>query len=186
MLENNNVELLTIEKIREQKYEITTDLNIKSYIPLTEKKILIEKILDICIIEEEIKRIDFSLKEFAYEIMLLKLYSNINIETDDIIEIYDELKYQGIINEVLNLIPDSEKEFIDYVLQKEIEQIQLVDNSLSSVVNKQMNKLISKLPDQKGIEKLIKELPKQINKLDPSKFKFLADAIGWNKGINNA
>jgi len=73
----------------------------------------------------------------------------------------------------------SEKEFIDYVLRKEIEQIQLVDNSLASVVNKQLNKLIAILPDQKGLAKLIKELPKQINKIDQSKLKFITDAIGW-------
>ena len=174
------VSVLTIETIRENNYNIDSlSLTTRTYLSLTEKKILIEKILDICVVGEDIKKIDFALKEFAYEYMLLSLYSNIKIETEEIIEIYDELKENNFIEKVLKLIPESEKEFIDYVLRKEIEQIQLVDNSLASVVNKQLNKLIAILPDQKGLAKLIKELPKQINKIDQSKLKFITDAIGW-------
>lgn len=175
-------ELLTIDKIRENNYEIVgLDLNIKSYISLTEKKILIEKILDICIIEEEIKRIDFALKQFAYEYLLLNFYTNINIETEDIIEIYDELKENNLIENILKIIPESEKEFIDYVLRKEIEQIQLVDNSMVNIVNQALKKLVEKMPDQKGLIKLIKELPKQFNKVSPDSLKYLSKAIGLSK-----
>jgi len=174
---------VTIETIRENDYDIgVLDLNIKKYLSLTEKKILIEKILDICIIEEDIKRIDFTLKEFAYEYMLVNLYARINIGTEDIVEIYDELKEKGIINKIITNIPESEIRFIDNVLQKEIEQVQLVDNSLAGVVSKQLSKLVEKLPDSNEINKMIPKLSKQINKISPDSFKFLTDAIGWSKG----
>jgi len=175
--------VLTIETIRENNYDIEVlDLTIKNYLSLTEKKILIEKILDICIIEGDIKRIDFILKEFAYEYMLVNLYVGINIGTEDIVEIYDELKEKGIINKIIKSIPEPEIKFIDYVLQKEIEQIQLVDNSLASAVSKQLSKLVEKLPDSNEINKMIPKLSKQINKISPDSFKFLTDAIGWSKG----
>ena len=174
---------VTIETIRENDYDIgVLDLNIKKYLSLTEKKILIEKILDICIIEGDIKRIDFTLKEFAYEYMLVNLYVGINIGTEDIVEIYDELKEKGIINKIITNIPESEIRFIDNVLQKEIEQVQLVDNSLAGVVSKQLSKLVEKLPDSNEINKMIPKLSKQINKISPDSFKFLTDAIGWSKG----
>jgi len=175
--------VLTIETIRENDYNIEVlDLSIKKYLSLTEKKILIEKILDVCIIEGDIKRIDFTLKEFAYEYMLVNLYVGINIGTEDIVEIYDELKEKGIINKIITNIPESEIRFIDNVLQKEIEQIQLVDNSLVSAVSKQLSKLVEKLPDSKEINKMIPKLSKQINNISPDSFKFLTDAIGWSKG----
>lgn len=178
---------LTIEIIRENNYDIDSiDLIIRQYLSLTEKKILIEKILDICMVEDGIKRIDFALKMFAYEYMLLKLYSNINIETDDIIELYDELKENNLIDKILKLIPESEIELINYILDKEIEQIQLVDNSLSSVVSKRLGELVEKLPDSKEINKMIPKISKQINKISPDSFKFLTDAIGWSKGDKNA
>jgi hypothetical protein len=177
--------LLTIEEIRKNKYDIDSlDLTIKNYLSLTEKKILIEKILDICVIEEEIKRIDFALKQFAYEYMLINLYTNIQIEAEDIIEIYDELKENNVIDTILKKIPESEKEFIDYVLQNEIEQIQLVDNSLANAVSKQLSKFVEKLPDSNEINKMIPKISKQINKISPNSFKFLADAIGWKNGDN--
>jgi hypothetical protein len=179
MLDQN---LLTIEKIRDQNYEINTDLCIKSYLSLSTKKVLIKKILDLCVFEEDVKKIDFALKQFAYEYMLINQYTNINFEVDNITEIYDELKENKLIENILKNIPESEINFINYVLDKEIEQIQLFDNSLVNIVSNSLNKLVEKLPDQKGITKLIKELPKQINKIDPSKFKFLTDAISWNNG----
>ena len=179
--------LLTIEMIREKEYKIGDVLSVKPYLSLTTKKIIIKKILDLCITEEEsIKKIDFALKEFAYGYILSDQYSNINFEVEDVLELYDELKENDIIDIVLKAIPESEINFIDYVLRKEIEQIQLVDNSLASVVSKSLNKIMEKIPDQKGIAKLIKELPKQFNKLDSSKLKYLTDAIGWNKGKENA
>jgi len=175
--------VLTIETIRENDYNIEVlDSYIKKYLSLTEKKILIEKILDICIIEGDIKRIDFTLKEFAYEYMLVNLYVGINIGTEDIVEVYDELKEKGIINKIIINISESEIRFIDNVLSKEIEQIQLVDNSLASAVSKQLSRLVEKLPDSNEINKMIPKLSKQINKISPDSFKFLTDAIGWSKG----
>jgi len=180
--------LLTIENIREKEYEVLEgiDIFIKNYLPLSHKKLVVKKILDICIIEGDIKKIDFALKEFAFEYVLVNEFSNINFEVDDIVELYDELKKHEVLDKVLKLIPESEKEFIHKVLQKEIEQLQIVDNSLASVVSKQLSTLVEKLPDQKSLTKLIKDLPKQINKIDSSKFKSLAEAIGIYSGEKNA
>jgi len=177
------MELLTIDKIREQDYKIIegADFDIKKYLSLSFKKALITNILNMCVIEEDIKRIDFSLKEFSYEYMLVDEYTNIDFEIDELVELYDELKEHGIIDQILNLIPESEIKFIDCVLQKEIEQIQLVENSMVSIVNQALNKLVEKIPDQKGLVKLIKELPKQFNKISPDSLKNLGKAMGINK-----
>ena len=173
--------LLTIKTIREKGYVIIDSLSVKQYLSLSAKKFLITQILDLCIIEEDIKKIDFSLKKFAYEYILTTHYTNVDFEDNNILELYDELKENGVISVILNIIPESEKEFIDYVLRKEIEQVQLVDNSLASVVSKQLNKIVEKLPDQKGLMKLIKELPKQFNKVSPDSLKHLSKAMGFNK-----
>ena len=177
--------LLTIEEIREQNYEIK-EINIQKYLPLSFKKLLIKNILDMCIIDEDIKKIDFTLKEFAYEYILVSRYSNINFQVDEIVELYDELKEHDVINNIIKIIPKSEKDFIDYVLQKEIEQIQLIDNSMINIANQVLNKLVDKIPDQKGLIKLIKELPKQFNKISPDSLKHLSKAMGLNLGDKNA
>jgi len=180
--------LLKINKIREHGYKIEecVDFTIKKYLSFSEKKLLINNILDMCVIEEDIKKIDFALKEFAYEYMLINEYTSVDfeieVEASDILSIYDELKEHGVIDKIIKLIPESEKEFIDYILRKEIEQIQLVDNSMVNIVNQALNKLVDKIPDQKGLIKLIKELPKQFNKVSPDSLKNLGKAMGLNLG----
>ena len=99
---------------------------------------------------------------------------------------YDELKEYGVLDEIMQLIPESEKKFIYNILVKEIEQIQLVDNSMVNIVNQALNKLIIKIPDQNGLMKLIKELPKQFNKISPDSLKNLGKAMGINIGDKNA
>jgi len=174
--------LLTIEMIRENEYIFGSELEIKNYLSLNAKKILIKKILNLCLIDGNIKKIDFALKEFAYEYVMVNEYSNLNFDVEDVLELYDELKENLVINTILKLIPESEKEFIDYILRKEIEQIQVVDNSLATVISKQLSRLVEKLPDSVEINKMIPKLSKQINKISPDSFKFLTDAIGWSKG----
>jgi hypothetical protein len=181
------MELLTIEQIRKQNYQLTkdVDLEIKSYLSLPLKQLIIKNILSICTIEDEntgIKKIDFSLKQFAYEITLVGQYSNLDVNTKNIVKLYDELKEHGIVDTILDKIPESEKEFIANVLDKEIEQKIKLDNSLEVIVANALTKIIDHLPDQKGMEKLIKLLPKQINKIDPEKMSYLSSAINWNNG----
>lgn len=179
------MELLTIDIIREKNYDLDDGgLEVKQYLPLAAKQILINKILEICKKEENgTSKIDFTLKEFAYEFSLVNQYSNLDCQLDNIIKFYDELKENGIIDLIIKQIPVDEINFIDYVLEREIEQILNLDNSIEIIVGKALNKLIEKLPDEKGMNKLIKDLPKQINKIDPSKLQYITKAIGWNNGV---
>ena len=139
-----------------------------------------------CIIDEDVKSIDFALKEFAFEYVLANEFTNIKFEVDDVVAMYDELKEYGVLDEIMELITEFEKKFIYSVLVKEIEQIQLVDNSMVNIVNQALNKFITKIPDQNGIMKLIKELPKQFNKISPDSLKNLGKAMGFNTGDKNA
>lgn len=175
------MELLTKEQLREQNYQLE-GLEIKPYLSLAVKQLLIKNILSICTTEESnLKKIDFSLKEFAYEFTLVNQYSNMNCDVENIIEFYDELKEHGIIDSVLKQIPNSEIKFIDYVLRKEIEQIQIVDNSVSAVLDKALNKLLEKIPNDKQLKSIGKSLIKDLNKLEPSKLSYVSQAMGWLK-----
>lgn len=177
------MELLTIEQLREQNYELQGVI-IKSYLSFPIKRLLIKNILSICTNEEQnIKRIDYVLKQFAFEFSLISQYTNLNFENNEVnVNLYDELKEHGTIDAIIEQIPKSELDFIYNILEKEIEQIQLVDNSISVVISNVLNTIIDKLPDEKGMTKLIKDLPKQINKINPEKLSFLSSAIDWNNG----
>jgi Tfp pilus assembly protein PilO len=146
---------------------------------------MIKNILTFCTIEDEntfIKKIDFSLKEFAYEITMVSQYGNINIDVEDLIELYDELKEHEVISLIITQIPESEIKFIDSVLNREIEQSLKLDNSLETIVANALNKFISQLPSDKELSKMLKSIPKEINRINPDSLKFLSDAINYNNG----
>lgn len=171
--------LLTIDKLREQDYQVQGELQIKQYLPLAIKKLSIQNILESCVIEEnEIKKIDFVLKEFAYQFTLVNQYSNLDCDVENMTEFYDELKEHGIIDFIIRQIPESEREFINSVLQKEIEQIQSVDNSIEMILTKALNKLVDKLPTSKEINKMIPKISKELTKISPATLDIL-------KNINN-
>jgi hypothetical protein len=160
------MELLTIEKLREQNY-ILDGIQIKSYLPLVMKQSIINNILSVCIIDENKKKIDFSLKLFSLEFNLVNQYSNLNCDVDDVIKLYDELKEHGVIDGILKQISESEVKFITNVLNEEINQIQVIDNSLEVIISNALDKLIEKLPTSKEINKMIPKISKELAKISP-------------------
>jgi uncharacterized membrane-anchored protein YjiN (DUF445 family) len=82
----------------------------------------------------------------------------------------------------LSEIPKDELEFFDSVLEAEIKQIQNVDNSISTILAKALNKLVEKVPDNNQLKSIGKSLIKDLNKLDPSKLSYVSQAIGWVNG----
>lgn len=198
---NDNVEMIKNQEIVETNLitisEIIEDFSnviIKSYIPYVVKSTMIKNILDVVVFENEqgLKTINYSLLSLVKEIVLFNNYTNVSIFEDkeddennveDTVFVYDKLKEIGVIDYVLSQIPHEEFYFFDEVINKEIEQIQMVGNGVSSILAKTLNKIVEKLPDQKSLAKLIKNLPKQINKIDPDKLKYVSDAIGWNNGV---
>ena len=164
-----------------------TNLEVKQYLPFGIKHILINTILESCIIEKDgINRIDFSILEMMKQYLIVNNYTNLDLTENEILDSFDELLLKGIIEYVLNNIPSNELDFYDKILNQEINQIIKLDNSIESIVAKVLNQLLIKLPDEKGMNKLIKDLPKQLNKINSEKLKYITQAIGWNKGVENA
>lgn len=162
-----------------------SNIEFKPYLPFSIKKILIDNILKSVVLENEdgLKIIDYSFFELVKQYVLLNHYSNINLTDEkDIVNTYDQLKEKGIIDYVLNKIPQKELDFFEEVLSSEIQQIKEVDNSISSVLNKALNKLVEKIPDNKQLKSLGKSLIKDIDKLDPNKLSYMSSAIGWING----
>ena len=58
-----------------------------------------------------------------------------------------------------------------------------LDNSIEGIISKGLDKLLAKMPDNKGMAKFIKDITKQFDKINPEKLKFVKDAISWDKGV---
>lgn len=172
--------IITVLDINEDYSNIT----IKKYIPFIIKQNIIDNILDACVYINEdngFKCVDSSMKRMAIEFSICNQVSNIDMEDEDSLELYDKLKELGVITYIISNIDKSEIDFITDCVNEKIEEIYKVDNSFQSVVSQGLNKLLAKIPDNKGLTKFIKDLTKQFDKLDPDKLKFVKDVIAYDK-----
>lgn len=102
-------------------------------------------------------------------------YTNIDFSDEELIDAYDQLFEKGIIEYVSNRINKKEIEFFDIIIEKEIQQIHIVDNSLQYILSKTLNKLINKVPNSKEINKIITKVRKEINNISPEMLNILKD-----------
>jgi len=160
--------------------EILENVEIKLYLSTIEKRIIVDNIINGCIEidENSIMKVNFFNKKLISDISLITNYTNLIFSDDNSIEDYDFLSQYKILNHIIKHIDSDELDFIEYMVENELEQQIKIGNSLESVIAKGLNKLIEKIPDEKSMNKLINNLPKSINKIKPENLAVL-------KGIFN-
>lgn len=160
-----------------------SNITITKYIPFLVKQNIINNVLLTCTSVEEdgFKRVDSAMKRLAIEFSICNQVSNIDMFDEDNVALYDSLKESGTIEHILNNLNPNEVTFITDCINEKIEEMYKVDNSLQGVVAQGLNKLLAKIPDNKGMTKLIKEFTKQFDKLDPDKLKFVKEVIAFDK-----
>ncbi len=154
-------------------------LEVKQYLSIIEKNLLVNKIIDSCITIDEINglsKIDYFYKKLTSDVSLLVNYTNIEF-SENLIEDYDYLCENVGIERILNQIPITEVEFILDLVDCELTQIIKLNNSIEGILASKLDKLIEKIPDQKGIKKIMNDIPKQINKIKPENLEILKGII---------
>jgi len=162
-----------IEKMKNGDESILKEIKIKSYLPVSTKKLMCEEIAKNSIVEQDSMKVKDSISyAIAFDLMVTSFYSNVDID-----ENYDEACEYGIIDYIKDNMNQNEREFISehsyYMIQNEINTY----NSLSGVVSRNLQKLIDKLPDDKQIKKLVTDIPKQINKIKPEQLELIKEII---------
>ena len=177
----NTIKNLTINKdeiIVFKKDDLELEINVKQYLPIQEKKELIE-LMNINSFDN--KKYDNLLKDISYDILLTKYYTNINLPQDNSIA-YNALKSCGLIDVIKSAIPECELEFINKNINSRIEEEKIKiekDNQLSTVIKEfldnltnMLSNLSDKIPDLESTQKIIEDFKtldigklEQLNKL---------------------
>jgi len=152
-------------------------ITIKPYLSHVEKKILCENIINASLEQNEngLFVCDYYNRELTKNISIIVNYTDININNEEFLEDYDYLCEQGIIDYVLNSMNKNDRFFIKSMVSKNINQKISIENSIESVLAKNLQSLTSKIPDEKSIKKLINDIPKSINKIKPDNMAILKD-----------
>lgn len=161
------------------------DLEIKSYIPLIQKKNIIENIINISFVEENgIYKIDYVMKELFTILGVFinytnkeipELYIDKNLNIEKAFELYDYLIELGIYDNLVLKIDDIAA-LLD-LLENEVIQKKDILNSIEGILANGINKLIEKLPSDKELIKMAKSLTKDLSKLNPEKMKYVNDVV---------
>ena len=158
----------------------------KTYLPLMEKELIINKIIDtiVGVDENNLIKIDYIHLDFFFDIEILKSYFSIEIPQDidikDLLNAYDYLCENDILSQLKTRI-DEDYEYLVGLLDKEIKQKIENNNSISAVLAKTLNNIVNKLPDEKAMQKIINSIPKAINKIDKNNLEAITSVLGGKK-----
>ncbi|HHX66638.1 MAG TPA: hypothetical protein GX708_01095 [Gallicola sp.] len=146
------------------------------YLPIAQKRLICENIVENCI--EEIDGMKFAdpiKKDIAINISLIRFYTNIDADLDDLCE-------YGIMDYIINKI-SKEYWYICDIVEQLIENELNVHNSLVGMLNRKITELIERIPKEDAIKQIVDNLPEMINRCNPESLSFISQAIGWNNGI---
>ena len=160
MLENK----ITFEEIKSKldagEALETCGIETLPYLPIANKRLICENIVKNCI--EEIDGMKFAdpiKKDIAINISLIRFYTNIDGDLDDLCE-------YGIMDYIVNKV-SKEYWYICDMVEQLIENELNIHNSLAGMLNRNIQLAISKIPNEKEMSKILNKIPKVMNGLSP-------------------
>lgn len=188
--------------------KFTENLEIKKYLSIHTKNILIngfhdnesdiDGIVDRCVIVDNNGYfiVDYFAKEVVLDLTLIKHYSNLELDIDNVvvnekeIGIYDYIVENGVVeyikSNILKVELISFLNFLGDCIQNKLNSENSIEASVVKFKNEILNRadtLINKLPDEKGIKKIINEAKNAINKIKPEQIDRLRDAFDLKQQI---
>jgi len=171
-----------ITKINEGNKIEDLDIEVKKRLPIMEKIYLIEGYADEEVkslglaeectsIVDNIKKINYGMKEIMTVSTIMFGYTNIDVVCEGF---YDKLMDSGIYDYVIGFIDSEDYNQFMILLENNIKQNINLFNSPIVALSRLLIKAIDKIPDEKAMKKVIKE----IKNIDPKKLEELKQMVG--------
>ncbi len=101
------------------------DIEVKQYLPIDSKIDLIDRIVAGSYEEIEEAKIFNSVQyDILFTYLIAKYYTNLNLSDDKVLEMYDILKSTGLIDEILEAIPEDDFDYIKGHLESRISEVE--------------------------------------------------------------
>ena len=158
---------------------------VRMYVPIHSKFETAKSIANVCVEEDEeiggfIENVLFSSVLKLHTI--IKMYTNIEVEEDNIIDDYDLIKeYRdtplgNIFSEgIYYIVPDSIE--LENLISKQIQVYLDARNSLAVTVSGGIKMLMDKIPSQADMNEVIDKTKETFDKMSPKKLKGIVDVI---------
>ena len=145
------------------------DIEVKHYLPVNEKLDLISAVINES--ADDLKFYNVGKLEIFKVIEMVKHYTNINFtekQLEDAAKLYDLLDSTGLVSELLAVIPNAEKDFIEDVLFDTVDSIYKYQNSIMGILD-----IVT--TDYKDLNFDVSELQKNIS--NPENLTLLKDVV---------
>ena len=137
---------------------------VKTYLPIQEKADLISYVVD-CSIDDNTGCFSPVRLNVYFAIGIMKWYAGIEFESlDDASKIFDLLESNGVVDRVLAIIPEEERDFIQRLVDDTVEDIARYNSSFAGVVysmtgdasnlDKSLEEILAKVKNREGLEVL--------------------------------
>lgn len=167
------------------KEEFIEKYVVRMYVPINAKFETAKSIAKVCIEEDEevggfVENILFSSVLKLHTI--IKMYTNIEVEEDQIIDDYDLIKeYNGtplgnILTEGIYFMIQDVCE-LEILISRQIQTYLDAKNSLAVTVNGGIKMLMDKIPSQEDMNEVIDKTKETFDRMNPKKLKGIVDVI---------
>lgn len=180
-------------KTKANQSPISEILEIKKYIPIIEKGMLIDNIVSasIDIDENGMSRVNYNSLDIFFKVYMIEQFTNYAFHQETMIEELDWMLEHNIVNQIYAEIGTDNTWSVEENVERQLNQIIRVENGIENVINKHMfflqNKLevlINKIPDvdSSTLGKWVDKLSKSIKTFSPEKYSQLQDMMKFAKG----
>lgn len=139
------------------------NIQVKKYLPIEEKADLIDMVVSNTL-DENTGCFSPVRVNVYFSIAILNKYCNISFEGENIIEAYDTLESNGIINTIMSAIPKEELDYMQSLMNDTIADISRYNSSAAGIIhsmsgdadnlNESLQDILSKIKNKEGIELL--------------------------------
>ena len=116
------------------------EIEIKQYLPINDKLELVSRIINAS--ADDMKFYNIGKIEILLNLEILYSYTNINFtdkQKENICKLYDLVQSSGLLNQILDYIPDSELELINHILFDSLDNIYNYQNSAMGILDNIVN-----------------------------------------------
>lgn len=175
-----------IEKLNAGHFMDSLGIFCEDYIPIVKKRDVINQI-----VESSLETINGHkcINPFGYELAktlyTILLYTNIeNDIEEDSYDLIIEKRILKFIKGLLDKDEDSRADYklFEYLLDDAIYNEKTSYNDFTAMISRNIENLISKIPDSKEMSKLLTKLPKALEKISPENLQIIKD-LAANKGV---
>lgn len=157
---------------------LKAQVKVKSYLGYGTKMFLAEQIIKNSCFKGNNVHIDSCKKYLFYIYTLIKYYTNIDIKETNIMEQYDLLDENGLVEKILNLIPEKEMATFKTILDMKQDDLMTNKYGTYAFIEEQVSRIENVMPEMsKAFAPLLEVLSKKIETLDENKIEKMLNKL---------